>query len=201
MAKTGVEELLRDALQDPVFAAEYKSQSARIRRAIGETLIKLRKQAKLTQAAVGERAGWQQPYIAKIERGDSQIVTALDGLENFANAVDATTVLTFLDRKNGRVLGRVPLGQEPEAEMTPAEPATAEDELVSEYEMEELQPHELAALEADVSRGLRDSAARFDDQTRKVGELLHRALRELERLEAAGSASRAAHGETLVNKG
>lgn len=197
--KTGVEELLADALQDPVFAAEYNSRNARIRRAIGATLIKLRKQARLTQAAVGERAGWQQPYIAKIERGDSQIVTALDGLENFANAVDATTVVTFLDRKDGRVLGQVPLGDMAEAETTKAALAGAEDELIQAYPMHEMQFDAVKTFEMKFFPGA--LAAAVDDRTRKLREHLLQALQELERLESAGSVSHGARGETLVSKG
>lgn len=118
MAKNFLDDLRRNALQDPVFREQYYSAEARIRRAVGEALIRLRKRAQLTQAALGERTGWQQPYIARIERGDAQIITALEGLEAFLNAVDATAVVSFVDRQSGQLLEQVPLGNAQVADVT-----------------------------------------------------------------------------------
>jgi len=110
MAKTTVDEMVRGASEDPLFAQAYNSPKARIRRAMGEALFRLRKGTNLTQAALAERAGWQQPYVAKIERGDAQMITSLEGLEAFANAAGASALVVFVDRTSGAVRAQVPLG-------------------------------------------------------------------------------------------
>lgn len=110
MAKITVDELERSALEDPLFAQAYHSPLARIRRVMSEALFRLRKERNLTQAALAERAGWQQPYIARIERGEAQMITGLEALENFAQAADATSIVLFVDRQTGQVRAKVPLG-------------------------------------------------------------------------------------------
>ncbi len=110
MAKTTVEELLRTARADPDFEKAYTSAKQRLRGAVAEALFRLRKERNLTQAALAERAGWQQPYVARIERGEAQMIPGLEALENFAQAVDATSVVLFLDKQTGQVRAQVPLG-------------------------------------------------------------------------------------------
>ncbi len=111
MAKITVDELVRGAREDALFNEEYTTPKARIRRAMSQTLFRLRKDLNLTQAALAERAGWQQPYVAKIERGDAQMVIALEGLEQFAHAVDATVVVSFVDPKTSQIRAQVALGE------------------------------------------------------------------------------------------
>ena len=85
MAKITVDGLVRGARADALFNEEYTSGKARIRRVLGEALFRLRKGRNLTQAALAERAGWPESNVAKIERGDVRMITALDELETFAH--------------------------------------------------------------------------------------------------------------------
>ena len=71
MAKITVDELVRGARMDALFDEEFTSGKARIRRALGEALFRLRKGRSLTQAALAESAGWAEPKVAKMERGDA----------------------------------------------------------------------------------------------------------------------------------
>jgi transcriptional regulator with XRE-family HTH domain len=111
MPKITVDELLRGARKDRLFEEEYQTPKRRIQRAVSEMLFRLRKVRNLTQTELAERAGWQQPYVARIERGEAQMITGLEGLEAYANALDASTVLMFVDRKTSNVLSKVRLGE------------------------------------------------------------------------------------------
>ncbi len=113
MARTTVDALLQGARKDRFVELEYTGRRRRIQRAMSEALFRLRKGASLTQAALGERTGWQQPYVARIERGEAQMITALEGLEAFAQATDTSAVVLFVDRTTGQVRQRVALGEAP----------------------------------------------------------------------------------------
>lgn len=113
MAKTTVDAMLEGVRKDALADQEYKSLKRRIQRAMSEALFRLRKGANLTQTALGERAGWQQSYVARIERGEAQMITALEGLEAFANAAEASAVVLFVDHATGQVRAQVPLGEAP----------------------------------------------------------------------------------------
>jgi len=142
MAKINVDELVRGAREDALFNEEYTSPRARIRRAMSQTLFRLRKGLNLTQAALAERAGWQQPYVAKIERGDAQMITALEGLEQFAMAVDATVVVSFVDPKTSQIRAQVALGEPALPQGVAVAPAVpAELKVLDETAIRQLQQH------------------------------------------------------------
>lgn len=146
MAKTTVDDLVRSARRDALFDEEYTSPKARIRRVMSEALFRLRKGRELTQAALAEHAGWQQPYVAKIERGDAQMITALEGLEAFANATGCTTVVLFIDRETGQVRAQVPLAEAAVVSHLREVPATVVDQLTL------VEDATLQALQADLER-------------------------------------------------
>ena len=162
MAKTTVEELLRTARADPDFEKAYTSARQRIRGAVAEALFRLRKERNLTQAALAERAGWQQPYVARIERGEAQMIPGLEALENFAQAVDATSIVLFLDKNTGQVRGQLPLGDPaaleklPGAKLELAVPGEGSTGLV---DLKTLQEHARELLES-IERMKKAAAAR-----------------------------------------
>jgi transcriptional regulator with XRE-family HTH domain len=141
MARINVDDLVRGARADALFNEEYTSPKARIRRAMSETLFRLRKGLSLTQAALAERAGWAQPYVAKIERGDAQMITALEGLEQFAQAVDATVVVSFVDPKTSQVRAQVALGEPALPNVTLAPAVPTELEVLDVGAIRQLQQH------------------------------------------------------------
>ena len=142
MAKINVDDLVRGAREDALFNEEYTSPKARIRRAMSETLFRLRKGLHLTQATLAERAGWQQPYVAKIERGDAQMITALEGLEQFAQAVDATVVVSFVDPKTSQIRAQVALGEPALPQSVAVAPAVpAEFQVWDDATIRQLQQH------------------------------------------------------------
>ena len=153
MTKITVDELVRGARADALFNEEYTSPKARIRRAMSQTLFRLRKGLNLTQAALAERAGWAQPYVAKIERGDAQMITALEGLEQFAKAVDATVVVSFVDPETSQMREQVALG----------EPALPQAVAVGRGV-----PMELQGLDNEAIEQLRQHARQFADDLDKL---------------------------------
>jgi len=62
---------------------------------------------------LARRAGWKQPYVARIERGDAVMISALEGLEAFAKAANTTAVVLFLDTETATVREQVTLGESP----------------------------------------------------------------------------------------
>ena len=110
MTRTTVDELISGARKDALFEEAYSSPEARIRRALSETLFAIRNRANLSPAEIADRAGLQQELAARLERGDTQTVDALAGLEAFANAAETSIVLLFVDRQTSQERARVPLG-------------------------------------------------------------------------------------------
>jgi len=163
MAKTTVDELLRTARADPDFEKAYTSAKQRLRGAVAEALFRLRKERNLTQAALAERAGWQQPYVARIERGEAQMIPGLEALENFAQAVDATSIVLFVDKNTGQVRGQLPLGDPavleklPNAKLELALPA--EDNAAAQVDFKTLQEHARELLDT-IERMNKAKAAR-----------------------------------------
>jgi transcriptional regulator with XRE-family HTH domain len=142
MTKITVDELVRGARADALFNEEYTTPKARIRRAMSETLVRLRKGLNLTQAALAERAGWAQPFVAKIERGDAQMITALEGLEQFAQAVDATIVVSFVDPQTAQIRAQVALGEPALPQAVAVAPAVpAEFQVWDDATIRQLQQH------------------------------------------------------------
>ena len=103
MIVTTVERLIKGARSDPVFDEVYRKNS--LRRAVAETLFRLRKTANLTQEALGKKAKWAQSYVARLERGEANSVSAMEGIERYANACGASVVLVLVDPKTNIVQG------------------------------------------------------------------------------------------------
>lgn len=80
--------------------------------------------------------------MAKIERGDAQMITALEGLEQFAKAVDATVVVSFIDSETSQVREQVALG-EPAAHraVVRAHAVPTELEMLDDVAVRQLQQH------------------------------------------------------------
>jgi DNA-binding XRE family transcriptional regulator len=80
--------LLQEQLKDKTFKLEYEEMEEEFH--IAREIIKLRKEAGLTQKQLAEMAGTSQPAIARLESGEYKNLT-----------------LTFI-RKIGNVLGVIP---------------------------------------------------------------------------------------------
>jgi transcriptional regulator with XRE-family HTH domain len=50
-----------------------KSRHASLPRAVCQTLIEARREARLTQTALGRRLGWAQSAVSRIESGDRAV--------------------------------------------------------------------------------------------------------------------------------
>lgn len=70
----------------------------------------LRKVAGMTQSAVADAAGWQQPYVARLEDARSPLLSGLSRLERYADACGFTTVVVFVDKESGAVVRTLNLG-------------------------------------------------------------------------------------------
>ena len=70
----------------------------------------LRKVAGMTQSSVAQAAGWQQPYVARLEDARSPLLGGLSRLERYADACGFTTVLAFVDKETGVVVRTLNLG-------------------------------------------------------------------------------------------
>ena len=70
----------------------------------------LRKLAGMTQSSVAAAAGWQQPYVARLEDARSPLLGSLTRLERYADACGFTTVLAFVDKETGAVVRTLNLG-------------------------------------------------------------------------------------------
>lgn len=75
----------------------------------------LRKSRGLTQTALAEATGWQQPHISKLEDFDSPLVSALEKMQRYAKACGYTSVVTFIDPQTQRLAYTIALGEEGEA--------------------------------------------------------------------------------------
>lgn len=109
MAKTTVDDMLDGVRRDALAEIEFNSPKRRIQRGVGEALFRLRTGVDLTQAELASRAGWQQPYVDRMERGQAPMFAALEDLAAFARATGTSAVLSFVD-VDGRVREQVTLG-------------------------------------------------------------------------------------------
>jgi transcriptional regulator with XRE-family HTH domain len=142
-------------------------------------LFGLRKSASLTQAALAERAGWQQPYVARIERGEAQMITALEGLEAFAEATGTSAVVTFVDQATGQVRAQVPLGEAalkvPVPDQTVRQAAAARELLRSDFPVADV-PFDVKAATSYQGQVLLQikhiTETMNQDMTRRIAELL-----------------------------
>lgn len=100
-ADASLEHLHRMAMEDDGYAAAHERN--RFRTAIRAALFQLRTAARLTQAALAERAGWQQPYVARLEAGEGQFTSALIQLDRYARSCDAAAVVVFFNKDTGAV--------------------------------------------------------------------------------------------------
>ena len=71
----------------------------------------LRRTAGLRQRDVADAAGWQQPYVARLEDANSPLLRSLERVERYANACGATGLMVFLDRETGEVRRTMALGE------------------------------------------------------------------------------------------
>lgn len=71
----------------------------------------LRKVAGLTQSEVAESAGWEQPYVSRLEDAESPLIGSLSRVERYANACRSTAVLVFVDPSSGKVQRSMALGE------------------------------------------------------------------------------------------
>ena len=72
----------------------------------------LRKVAGMTQRQVADAAGWQQPYVDRLEDARSPLLGALSRIERYAQACGCTTVLAFADARTGEVVRTLHLGED-----------------------------------------------------------------------------------------
>ena len=107
---TGVEKLLEGAREDPEFERLY--QRDRLRRIVADEFFRLRKTSGLTQEVLGQKAGWAQPYVARLERGEANSIGAIEAMQRYAEACGATAVMLYIDPLTLKVRGSVSLGQE-----------------------------------------------------------------------------------------
>ena len=68
-------------------------------RALLDLLVSVRKEAKLTQAAVAERLGRPQSYLAKVENGERRLdIVEFVALAEALNGEPQDVFASFLDR-------------------------------------------------------------------------------------------------------
>lgn len=76
---------------------------ARPRRELGDALARLRARAGLTQTQVAEVAGWDQPYVSKMESAEGPWPSAAS-LDKFARACNSGVGWVFLQEQEGTVI-------------------------------------------------------------------------------------------------
>lgn len=76
MLKSYTKELV-DRLTDGDYAKQYGAEMAKLE--LATTLMRVRTEARLTQAELSERLGVSQPYIAKLESGEANPTIAFIG--------------------------------------------------------------------------------------------------------------------------
>lgn len=86
------QEVLKEWLKDEEFRKGYEEELEKLR--IAHTLIKLREQRGLTQAALARRMQVSQPFIAKLESGQSKNYS-LETLVKMAVALDSDLEVHF----------------------------------------------------------------------------------------------------------
>ncbi len=86
------EEVLKSFLKDAKFRKGYEEELEKLR--IVDTLIKLREQRGLTQAELAHRIGVSQPFIAKLESGQTHNFS-LETLVKLAVALDSELEVRF----------------------------------------------------------------------------------------------------------
>ncbi|MBI3614978.1 MAG: helix-turn-helix transcriptional regulator [Candidatus Omnitrophica bacterium] len=86
------QEVLRSLLRDARFRKGYEEELEKLR--IVDTLIRLREQQGLTQAGLAHRIGVSQPFIAKLESGETHNFS-LETLVKLAVALDSELEVRF----------------------------------------------------------------------------------------------------------
>ena len=81
--------------KDPNYAKEFANAFSKL--LLAQTIRDLRKKKELTQKALAQMVGTDQPKVARIERG--QITPKLDLLSRFANALGAYVKVEFVPLK------------------------------------------------------------------------------------------------------
>jgi len=114
-------DFLDEQLKDPEFRAEYEALEGEF--ALIRQLIDLRIKRGLSQYKLAERAGMQQPTIARLEGGQT---ASLRTLRRVADALDADVRVTLVPRravsaksgKSAAKMGDQRAGQKRTAKMT-----------------------------------------------------------------------------------
>ncbi len=86
------EEVLKPLLRDAKFRKGYEEELEKLR--IVDTLIRLREQRGLTQTQLANRIGVSQPFIAKLESGETHNFS-LETLVKLAVALDSELEVRF----------------------------------------------------------------------------------------------------------
>jgi len=76
---------------------------ARPRRELGDALARLRARAGLTQTQLAEIAGWDQPYVSKLESAEGPWPSAAS-LDKFARACNSGVGWVFLQEQEDSVI-------------------------------------------------------------------------------------------------
>jgi len=94
MKKITLDDIIKEhQAKDKGFSAAYQKEM--LINAISIMIVKLRKQAHLTQEELAKRAGITQPVIARLESGTDSRVPSLDLLARIAAASNAHLDLNF----------------------------------------------------------------------------------------------------------
>ncbi len=86
------QEVLKPLLKDTRFRKGYEEELEKLR--VVDTLIRLREQQNLTQAELAHRVGVSQPFIAKLESGETHNFS-LETLVKLAVALDSELEVRF----------------------------------------------------------------------------------------------------------
>lgn len=105
------DELLEASLKNADFAKFYAK--GRLRRSLAVALLRIRKSAGLTQSKLGEIVGWKQPYVARLERDNSDALAAIERLEQYSSACGVSTMMLFVDKQTGEVKSSLAIGDSP----------------------------------------------------------------------------------------
>ncbi len=90
-----LQELTRELMQDPEFCREYEKYAPE--RSLTEELVRIRKNAGLTQQELSERTGISQADISRLENGTRN--PSVELLDRIAKAVGATLKIEFVPNK------------------------------------------------------------------------------------------------------
>ncbi|MBS0380674.1 MAG: helix-turn-helix transcriptional regulator [Proteobacteria bacterium] len=88
------DELQRQWLQDSEYRRLWEATAPK--RAIALALVRLRKQAQLTQSDVAQRAGWNKAFVSRLEGAGGSIPDTTT-LARYAEACGRSVGLVFLD--------------------------------------------------------------------------------------------------------